>query len=92
MANTPDIAGQAQGVFENSYQPQITISFPTNEIESLAADISSLKGVVDEMLTLQVDKFADVAEGVIKIAKSTPLMNGKLESIDNEVKKFNGRR
>lgn len=86
-ANVPDIAGQSQNSLAGGYQSHITINFPTEEIESLADDVSTLKGVVDEMRTLQIEKFADFAEGVAKIAKNTPVMNTKLDSINNNIKK-----
>ncbi|MFK2501434.1 hypothetical protein ACIXPB_03920 [Bacteroides fragilis] len=77
MPNVPDIAGQTREILASSYQPQITINFPTDKIESLASDVSSLKGIVDELRTNQIEKFNDVVEGVSKMAKNTPVMNKK---------------
>lgn len=86
-ANTPDIAGQTREILASSYQPQITINFPTDKIESLASDVSSLKGIVDELRTNQIEKFNDVVEGVSKMAKNTPVMNEKIDSINDNIKK-----
>lgn len=87
MPNVPDIAGQTREILASSYQPQITINFPTDKIESLASDVSSLKGIVDELRTNQIEKFNDVVEGVSKMAKNTPVMNKKIDSINDNIKK-----
>lgn len=87
MANVPDIAGQTRESIASGYQPQITINFPTDKIESLASDVSSLKGIVDELRTNQIEKFNDVVEGVSKMAKNTPVMNKKIDSINDNIKK-----
>lgn len=87
MPNVPDIAGQTREILASSYQPQITINFPTDKIESLASDVSSLKGIVDELCTNQIEKFNDVVEGVSKMAKNTPVMNKKIDSINDNIKK-----
>ena len=87
MPNVPDIAGQTRERLASSYQPQITINFPTDKIESLASDVSSLKGIVDELRTNQIEKFNDVVEGVSKMAKNTPVMNKKIDSINDNIKK-----
>lgn len=87
MANVPDIAGQTRESIASGYQSQITINFPTGKIESLASDVSSLKGIVDELRTNQIEKFNDVVEGVSKMAKNTPVMNKKIDSINDNIKK-----
>lgn len=87
MANVPDIAGQTRESIASGYQSQITINFPTDKIESLASDVSSLKGIVDELRTNQIEKFNDVVEGVSKMAKNTPVMNKKIDSINDNIKK-----
>lgn len=87
MPNVPDIAGQTREILASSYQPQIMIDFPTDNIESLASDVSSLKGIVDELRTNQIEKFNDIVEGVSKMAKNTPVMNKKIDSINDNIKK-----
>lgn len=87
MPNVPDIAGQTREILASGYQSQITINFPTDKIESLASDVSSLKGIVDELRTNQIEKFNDVVEGVSKMAKNTPVMNKKIDSINDNIKK-----
>lgn len=87
MANVPDIAGQTRESIASGYQSQITINFPTDKIESLASDVSSLKGIVDELRTNQIEKFNDVVAGVSKMAKNTPVMNKKIDSINDNIKK-----
>lgn len=51
----PDIAGEARNVAVNSVQPQFSVVFPTKQIESIAYDVSTLKGIVDEVRTLQAN-------------------------------------
>ncbi|MCD7923606.1 MAG: hypothetical protein LUI85_02475 [Bacteroides sp.] len=87
VANVPDFTGQTKEIATNSYQPQVNVIFPDVKIDVLTAEVSTLKGIVDEMRTFQIEKFTDVAEGVIKISKNTPVMNNKLDSINNNIKK-----
>jgi hypothetical protein len=87
VANVPDFAGQTKEIATNSYQPQVNVIFPDVKIDVLTAEVSTLKGIVDEMRTFQIEKFTDVAEGVIKISKNAPVMNNKLDSINNSIKK-----
>lgn len=51
----PDIVGEARSVAESSIQPQISLNFPTKQIEAIAYDVSTLKGIVDEVRTLQAN-------------------------------------
>lgn len=85
--DAPNIADQTREAIANNYQSQVNIIFPTDRIESLAADVFTLKVTLDEMRTLQIEKFNDVAEGVAKMAKNTPMVNTKLDSINDNIKK-----
>jgi len=87
VANVPDFTGQTKEIATNGYQPQVNVIFPDVKIDVLTAEVSTLKGIVDEMRTFQIEKFTDVAEGVIKISKNAPVMNNKLDSINNNIKK-----
>lgn len=90
-ANIPDIAGQTRESITSSYQPQMQIIFPTEGLEVLADKMSSMERIVDEMRVIQIEKFTDVAEGINRMAKNTPVMNTKLDSINSGIKQFNSK-
>ncbi len=68
-------------------------NFSGQIIEQLVAvkgEVSGLKGIVDEMRTTQSNGWGNIGEmteNVGKIAKANPLMNTKLDSINNNIKK-----
>lgn len=68
-------------------------NFSEQIIEQLVAvkgEVSGLKGIVDEMRTTQSNGWGNIGEmteNVGKIAKANPLMNTKLDSINDNIKK-----
>lgn len=86
-ANIPDIAGQTRESITSSYQPQMQIIFPTEGLEVLADKMSSMERIVDEMRVIQIEKFTDVAEGINRMTKNAPVMNIKLDNINENIKK-----
>ena len=68
-------------------------NFSGQIIEQLVAvkgEILGLKGIVDEMRTTQSNGWGNIdemTESVGKIAKINPLMNAKLDSINDNIKK-----
>lgn len=68
-------------------------NFSGQIIEQLVAvkgEVSGLKGIVDEMRTTQSNGWGNIGEmteNVGKIAKANPLMNTKLDSINDNIKK-----
>lgn len=86
-ANIPDIAGQTGESITSSYQPQMQIIFPTEGLEVLADKMSSMERIVDEMRVIQIEKFTDVAEGINRMTKNAPVMNTKLDNINENIKK-----
>lgn len=88
-ANIPDLAGQTKEVITNSYQPQINVVFPTEDIKSLTTEMSSLRGIVDEMRTVQVSGLLEsqtVAENTTILAKNSPKVLSGLDEIRRDVK------
>lgn len=88
-ANTPDLAGQTKEVMANSYQSQNNIVFPTEDIKSLTAEVSNLKGIVDEMRTVQVNGLLEsqtVAENTTILAKNSPKVLSGVDEIKRDVK------
>lgn len=86
-SNVPNIASQARDIAVNSYQSQVSVVFPTDDIRALTDKVSNMERIVDEMRTNQIDKFTDISEGISKMAKNTPVMNTKLDSINDNIKK-----
>lgn len=85
--NVPDIADQNRAVISNSYQPHININFPTDKIDSLASDVFAMKGIIDEMRTLQVEHIPDIAGNISRVVKNSPKINDKLDNINDNIKK-----
>lgn len=83
---SPGIAEQARGAAVGSIQ-QVNVVFPTDELKALTQKMSNLEAIVDEMRTHQVEKFADIAEDVSKMTKNNPVMNGKLDDINSNIKR-----
>lgn len=90
-ANIPDLAGQTKEVMENSYQLQNNVVFPTEEIQLLITEVSDLRGIVDEMRTVQTSGWRNVdemTENVGKIAKSSPEAIRALDQINKNTNKL----
>ena len=51
----PNVAEKSKEIISNSYNSQINVVFPDAKIDALTAEVSTLKGIVDEMRTLQVN-------------------------------------
>jgi tape measure domain-containing protein len=85
--SAPDIADQNRAVISNSYQPHININFPTDKIDSLASDVFAMKGIIDEMRTLQVEHIPDIAGNISRVVKNSPKINDKLDNINDNIKK-----
>ena len=85
--SVPDIADQNRAVISNSYQPHININFPTDKIDSLASDVFAMKGIIDEMRTLQVEHIPDIAGNISRVVKNSPKINDKLDNINDNIKK-----
>ena len=47
-----------------------------------------MRGVINEMLTLQVENIPVLAENVSKVVKNSPEVNNKLDSINDNIKKL----
>ncbi len=86
-SDVADIANQNRTIISNSYQPQINISFPTDKIDSLASDIFTMRGIIDEMRSIQIEHIPDIAGNVAKVVKNSPKMNDKLDSINDNIKR-----
>lgn len=89
--NYPNFADRTKEIIASSYQTPVNVIFPDAKLDALTSEVSSLKGIVDEMRAFQIGQFPDITEGVAKIAKNIPVSNTKLENINNGIKRFNGR-
>lgn len=89
--NYPNFADRTKEIIASNYQTPVNVIFPDAKLDALTSEVSSLKGIVDEMRAFQIGQFPDITEGVAKIAKNIPVSNTKLENINNGIKRFNGR-
>lgn len=88
-ADMPDIAGQTKESIASSYQPQINVVFPDAKIDVLTAEISTLKGIVNEMRTLQVDGNLDIQEireGVQVVSKNSHKVLNNTDEMKRDIK------
>lgn len=88
-ANIPDFAGQTKEIITNSYQPQVNVVFPTEDIKSLTTEVSNLRGIVDEMRTVQVSGLLEsqtVAENTTILAKNSPKVLSGMDEIKKSAK------
>lgn len=85
--SVPDVSAQNKAIINSSYQPQVNINFPTDRLDSLAADLSTLKGTVEEMRDAQVVYYPNMVEKTERVVKNIPVANGKLNDINDNIKK-----
>lgn len=88
-ANIPDFAGKTKEIITNSYQSQINVVFPTEDIKSLTTEVSNLRGIVDEMRTVQVSGLLEsqtVAENTTILAKNSPKVLSGMDEIRKSAK------
>ena len=50
-SSTPDYANSNRAIINNSYTPQIQVSFPKEELQNINGKIGTILAVVDEMRT-----------------------------------------
>lgn len=75
MSGTPNFVDKTRGIITNSYQSQINVVFPTEDIKVLTEKVSSMERIVDEMRTFQVEgniARRDIVENSAILAKNSP--------------------
>ena len=91
MANTPDIGGQTKESITSGYQPQVNVVFPDEKIDVLTLEVSALRGIVNEMRTLQVEGNLDrqeIREGIQVVSKNSPRMISEIVEVKKNTSKL----
>lgn len=91
MANVPDIAGQTRESIASGYQSQVNIVFPDEKIDVLTLEVSALRGIVNEMRTLQVEGNLDrqeIREGIQVVSKNSPRMISEIVEVKKNTSKL----
>ena len=89
MSGTPNFADKTRGIITNSYQSQVNIVFPTEDIKVLAEKVSSMERIVDEMRTFQVEgniARRDIVENSAILAKNSPKILAGTDEIKRNLK------
>lgn len=89
--NMPDIATSSKNLIENNYQSPTNISFPSDEIKVLTGEVSSLKGIVNEMRDLQASgnlHRQEIADNTAVLAKNSPKLVSNTEEMRRDLKKL----
>lgn len=87
--STPNIAGQTREIITNSYQPQVNVVFPDAKLDVLTGEVSTMKNIVNEMRTLQVEGNLDtqeIREGIQIISKNSPRVLANMDEMKRDIK------
>lgn len=78
LPNIPNIADQTRESIINNYQQsQVNVIFPETKIDVLTVEVSILRGIVDDMRTLQAEVILEtrgIGEGMKILSKNSPKM------------------
>lgn len=88
-ASSPNIAGQTREIITNSYQPQVNVVFPDAKLDVLTGEVSTMKNIVNEMRTLQVEGNLDtqeIREGIQIISKNSPRVLANMDEMKRDIK------
>ena len=89
MSGTPNFVDKTRGIITNSYQSQINVVFPTEDIKVLTDKVSSMERIVDEMRTFQVEgniARRDIVENSAILAKNSPKILAGTDEIKRNLK------
>lgn len=89
LSGAPNIADKTRETIVNSYQSQVNIVFPTEDIRVLAEKVSSMERIVDEMRTFQVEgnmTRRDIVENSAILAKNSPKILAGTDDIKRNLK------
>ena len=89
MSGTPNFVDKTRGIITNSYQSQINVVFPTEDIKVLTEKVSSMERIVDEMRTFQVEgniARRDIVENSAILAKNSPKILAGTDEIKRNLK------
>ena len=89
MSGTPNFVDKTRGIITNSYQSQINVVFPTENIKVLTDKVSSMERIVDEMRTFQVEgniARRDIVENSAILAKNSPKILAGTDEIKRNLK------
>lgn len=90
-SSTPDYANSNRAIINNSYTPQIQVSFPKEELQNINGKIGTILEVVDEMRThgaesLLVQKQS--TDDIVRIAKNGMEIKSYVENINKSTKEL----
>lgn len=90
-SSTPDYANSNRAIINNSYTPQIQVSFPKEELQNINGKIGTILEVVDEMRThgaesLLVQKQS--TDDIVRIAKNGMDIKSYVENINKSTKEL----
>lgn len=89
MSGTPNFVDKTRGIITNSYQSQINVVLPTEDIKVLTDKVSSMERIVDEMRTFQVEgniARRDIVENSAILAKNSPKILAGTDEIKRNLK------
>lgn len=88
---TPDYANSNRAIINNSYTPQIQVSFPKEELQNINGKIGTILAVVDEMRTHGVESLLVQKQStgdIVRIAKNGMEIKSYVENINKSTKEL----
>nr|DAT76438.1 MAG TPA: tail tape measure protein [Caudoviricetes sp.] len=90
-SSTPDYANSNRAIINNSYTPQIQVSFPKEELQNINGKIGTILAVVDEMRTHGVESLLvqkQSTDDIVRIAKNGMEIKSYVENINKSTKEL----
>lgn len=90
-SSTPDYANSNRAIINNSYTPQIQVSFPKEELQNINGKIGTILAVVDEMRTHGVESLLVQKQStgdIVRIAKNGMEIKSYVENINKSTKEL----
>lgn len=90
-SSTPDYANSNRAIINNSYTPQIQVSFPKEELQNINGKIGTILAVVDEMRTHGVESLLvqkQSTDDIVRIAKNGMDIKSYVENINKSTKEL----
>ena len=91
FSSTPDYANSTRAIINNSYTPQIQVSFPKEELQNINGKIGTILAVVDEMRTHGVESLLvqkQSTDDIVRIAKNGMEIKSYVENINKSTKEL----
>ena len=90
-SSTPNYANSNRAIINNSYTPQIQVSFPKEELQNINGKIGTILAVVDEMRTHGVESLLvqkQSTDDIVRIAKNGMEIKSYVENINKSAKEL----